>query len=95
MREGSITQLAALAVEFVRQAFDEQHAENEFLELARVHLAAQDVGGLEQETFQLREGDFILVHVLFILYVHGNGVFFGWGDPSHSQSASMSSRPLS
>ncbi len=60
--EGGIAQNGALAVELVRQALDEQHAEDEFLELASVHLAAQDVGGSEQEAFELGEGDFFLIH---------------------------------
>jgi hypothetical protein len=47
----------ALEVELVGQALQEQHAEDEFLELRGIHLAAQDVGGLEQEGFELGEGD--------------------------------------
>ena len=38
-------QLLALAVELVGEAFEEQHPEDELLELAGVHLAAQDVRG--------------------------------------------------
>ncbi len=60
---GGGAQDGPLAVELVRQALDEQHAEDEFLELAGVHLAAQDVGGLEEEALQLGEGDLVLLHV--------------------------------
>ena len=42
------------AVELVGQALEEQQAEDEFLELGRIHLAAQDVRGLEEEGFELR-----------------------------------------
>ena len=37
----------ALAVELVGEALQEEHAEDEFLELGGIHLSAQDVGGLE------------------------------------------------
>lgn len=62
LSKSGLAQIGTLAVEFVGQALDKQHAENEFLELARVHFAAQDVGGLEQKTLKLREGDFFLKH---------------------------------
>ena len=62
-----LAQLFAFAVELVRQALDEQHAEDEFLEFRGIHLATQDVGGLEQEGFELCEGDFFLLQVS-ILY---------------------------
>jgi hypothetical protein len=55
-------QLLALAVELVGQALEEEHAEDEFLELRGVHLAAQDVGGLEEEGFELGEGDLRCKH---------------------------------
>ena len=45
--------------ELVGQALKEQQAEDEFLELGRIHLAAQDVGRAHQEGFELRQGDFI------------------------------------
>ena len=54
--------MLALAVEFVGQALQEEHAEDEFLELGGVHLAAQDVGGLEEEAFELGEGDLFVGH---------------------------------
>lgn len=62
VREGGVAQHRALKVELIGQALDEQHAENEFFELAGVHLAAQDVGGFEEEAFELGEGDFFLIH---------------------------------
>ena len=58
-----LAELFALAVEFVRKALEEQHPEDEFLELGRIHLAAQNVGGFEEEAFELRKGDFCLFHV--------------------------------
>lgn len=48
--------LFAALVEHIGTALEEQHAEDVFLELRGVHLAAQDVGGLEQVAFQLRKG---------------------------------------
>jgi hypothetical protein len=47
------SQLLALPVEFIRQALEEEHAEDEFLELGGIHLAAQDVRGLEKKAFEL------------------------------------------
>ena len=44
-----VLQMLALAVEFVLQALQEQHAEDEFLELGGIHLTAEDVSGLEEE----------------------------------------------
>ena len=60
-----LAQLLALAVEFIRQPLEEQHAEDEFLELGGIHLAAQDVGGLEQEAFELGERDFFADFISF------------------------------
>ena len=48
--------LLAALVEHVGAALEEQHAEDVFLELRGVHLAAQDVGGLEEVAFELGEG---------------------------------------
>ncbi len=48
----------AFAVEFIGQALEEKHAEDELLELGGVHLPAQDVGGLEEEGLELGESDF-------------------------------------
>ena len=39
--------------EYVGAAFEKQHAEDVFLELRGIHLAAQNVGGLEKVAFQL------------------------------------------
>ena len=61
MGEVLLAELLALAVELVGEALEEQHAEDEFLELGGVHLAAQDVGGLEKKAFELGEGDFFVV----------------------------------
>lgn len=52
----------ALAVELVGEAFEEEEAEDEFLKLGGVHFAAEDVGGLEEEGFELGEGDFFACH---------------------------------
>jgi hypothetical protein len=41
--------LLALAVKLIRQAPQEKHPEDELLEFGGVHLAAQNIGGLEQE----------------------------------------------
>jgi hypothetical protein len=51
----SATIFSAL-LEHVGAALQEQHPEDVFLELGGIHLAAQDVGGLEQVAFQLWEG---------------------------------------
>lgn len=44
---------------FAGQLLQEQHTEDEFLELGCIHLAAQDVGRFEQERFKLGEGDLL------------------------------------
>ena len=36
---------------------EKEHAEDVFLELAGVHLAAQDVGGFEEVAFKLGQGE--------------------------------------
>ena len=41
----------------IRAAFEEEHAEDIFLELRGVHLAAQDIGGREEMVFKLRQGE--------------------------------------
>lgn len=51
-------ELFPLAVEFVGEALEEEQAEDEFLEFGGIHLTAQDVGGLEEEGLQLRQGYF-------------------------------------
>ena len=45
-------------VELVGQPFQEQQPEDKLLELRSIHLAAQNVGGFEQEGFELSQGDF-------------------------------------
>ena len=52
----------ALAVELVGKALEEEQAEDEFLELRGIHLATQNVGGFEQEAFELGKRDFVGVH---------------------------------
>jgi predicted naringenin-chalcone synthase len=64
-----LAELLALAVEFVREALQKKQAEDEFLELRGVHLATQNVGGFEEEAFELGEGDFFSVQN-FILMKH-------------------------
>ena len=44
-----LAELLALAVELVGEALEEEQAEDEFLELRGVHLAAEDVGGFEKK----------------------------------------------
>ena len=60
--EGLLAELLASAVELIGEPLQEQHAEDEFLKLRGVHLAAQDVGGLQEEGLELGEGDFLLFH---------------------------------
>ncbi len=43
----------SLAVELVEEPFQEEHPEDELFELRGIHLAAQDVCGLEEEGFEL------------------------------------------
>ena len=66
-----LAELLALAVELVGEPLQEQHSEDEFLELGGVHLAAQDVGGLEEEGFELGEGDLLLGHREFRYIIFG------------------------
>ncbi len=44
-----LAQLLALEVELVREALEEQHTKDEFFELRGVHLAPQNIGGLEEK----------------------------------------------
>ena len=60
--EGLLVELLAFTVELVGKPLQEQHAEDELLEFRGVHLAAQDVGGLQEEGLELGEGDFPLFH---------------------------------
>ena len=46
----------ATLLEHVRAPLQEQHPEDVLLELGGIHLAAQDVGGPEEVTFELSEG---------------------------------------
>jgi hypothetical protein len=63
MGEIFLSQLLALAIKLVGKTLDEKHPEDEFPELRSVHLAAQDVGGLEKEAFKLGKRDFLACHV--------------------------------
>ncbi len=47
----------AVGIELVGHALEEQHAEDVFLVLGGIHLAAQDVAGLEQQVFEFGEGE--------------------------------------
>ena len=49
--------LLAALVEYIGTPLQEQHAEDVFLEFGSIHLAAQDIGGLEQVAFELGEGE--------------------------------------
>jgi len=51
--------LLLLTVELVRQPFEEQHPEDEFLELRGIHIPAQDVARLEQPCFQPSERELL------------------------------------
>ena len=62
--EGLLSELLTFAVELVGEPLQEQHAEDELLKLRGVHLAAQEVGGLQEEGLELGEGDFLLFHRL-------------------------------
>ena len=44
-------------IESIRQALQEHHAENVVLELGRIHVAAQDIGGFPEKGFKLLQGD--------------------------------------
>ena len=62
--EALLAELVTFAVELVGQPLQEQHAEDELLKLRGVHLAAQDVGGLQEEELELGKGDLLLFHRL-------------------------------
>ncbi len=74
MGEVFLAQTLARSVKLIGQTLDEQQAEDEFLELGRIHLPAKDVGGLEKEAFELGERDFIAGHSLSKLFCSQNGV---------------------
>ena len=57
-----LSELVPFAVELVGEPLEEQHPEDEFLELGRIHLAAQNVRSLEQEGLELSEGNLFLFH---------------------------------
>ena len=54
----SLAKLLAFLIELVAQPFQEQHAEDVFLVLRGIHVAAQVVARAEQEAGKLREGEF-------------------------------------
>ena len=47
MGKGFIAQLFALAVRLVGEAFEEQHTEDDCLELRVIHLASKNISGLK------------------------------------------------
>src|SRR6185369_13934434 len=51
-----LEQLLVAGLEHVRAPLQEQHPEDVFLELRRIHLAAQDVSGGEEVAFELGQG---------------------------------------
>jgi hypothetical protein len=57
-------QLLSPAVKLVRQALDEEHPKDELLKFRGVHLAAQNIGSFEQETFKLGESYFFFLQCL-------------------------------
>ena len=84
--EGSLAELLAFAVELIRQPLQEQHAEYEFLELRGIHLAAQDIGSLQEEGFELGESDLLLIHgpPPFVLpFLRFSFTFEGLSDQAH------------
>ena len=54
----SLRELLALLIEEIAQPLQEQHAEDVFLVLRGIHVAAQVVAGAEQEAGELAEGEF-------------------------------------
>ncbi len=54
----SLRKLLAFLIEQIAQPFQEQHAEDVFLVLRGIHVAAQVVASAEQETRKLRESQF-------------------------------------
>jgi hypothetical protein len=55
-------QYPSLAIKFIGQALEKEHAEDEFFEFGGVHLATKDVRSFEKKALQLRESDFFPVH---------------------------------
>ena len=51
-----------VAFELVAQPLEEEHAEDVLFVLRGVHVAAQDVAGLEEQAFQAGEGEFVVRH---------------------------------
>src|SRR5690606_20916524 len=64
--------LLALRLELVRAALNEQHAEDELLELGGIHRAAEDVSGAEQVALELGKGETTVGHGL-LLNIGGGG----------------------
>ena len=67
MRE-LLLKLLTLAIELIRQALEKEHPKDEFLEFRRIHLAAQDVGGLKEEILKLAEGDFFVLQLQYLTF---------------------------
>jgi hypothetical protein len=65
-------ELLALAIELIRQALEKEHPKDEFLEFRCIHLARQDVGGLEKEGFKLTEGDFFVLQLRYLTLEGGS-----------------------
>ena len=71
MRE-LLLKLLTLAIELIRQALEKEHPKDEFLEFRRIHLAAQDVGGLKEEILKLAEGDFFVLQLQYLTLEGGS-----------------------
>jgi hypothetical protein len=61
-----LAELFALAVELIRQTFEEQHSEDEFFELRGIHLTPKNIRGFKKKVFELGEGDFFSGQILFL-----------------------------
>ena len=71
MRE-LLLKLLALAIELIRQALEKEHPKDKFLKCRRIHLAAQDVGGFEEESFKLTKGDFFVLQLRYLTLESGS-----------------------
>jgi hypothetical protein len=59
VREILFPELISLTVKLIGEPLQEQHPEDEFLELGGVHLAAEDIRGLKEKGLELGEGDLV------------------------------------
>ena len=82
-----LAELLPLAVEFVRESLEEKQPEDELLKFGCIHLAAQDVGSLEEKAFEL-------TRVIFWRSISNHPRTFGLSGLCHrSPEATSSSSP--